>query len=171
MKTLTLEDLKNLVQPRVQIETLECHFAPCGIPKGAITEISGIGKTDLVLKFLSEHPELKVAWVEKSFSAYPFRFLQRQVSLNRVLFVEAGEHIDWVTLQVLRAQYFAVVVIYSEYFDTKSLRRIQIATEKAGIATIWLSRSTDEHWQVSLKIKVRRKHSELDVTILKKRFS
>jgi hypothetical protein len=170
MKALNLEELKALVQRRTAKEVFACTSLPCGIPKGAITEISGAGKTEFALKLLAEHPELKVAWLEKSFSAYPFAFLQRKVALNRVLFVEAGEQVNWVTLQVLRAQLFSVVVVYSDSFDLKTLRRIQIASEKAQVSTIWLSNHPQNAWPISLQVKVQRESEGISSTIIKQRF-
>jgi hypothetical protein len=166
----TLDELRALVHAKIQKESLSSSYLTSGIPKGAITEISGAGKTEFVLKFLAEHPELKVAWVEKSFSAYPVGFLQRNVSLGRMFFVEAAQNTNWVALQVLRAQIFSVVVIYSDEIDIKALRRIQIASEKCQATTIWLSTKPSASWPVSLQLKVQRFEDGLHTDILKQRF-
>ncbi len=166
----TLDELRALVQTKIRKESLSSSYLQSGIPMGAITEISGAGKTEFTLKFLAEHPELKVAWVEKSFSAYPIGFLQRHVSLSQMFFVESAEQTNWVLLQVLRAQIFSVVVVYSDDIDLKTLRRIQIASEKAQTATIWLSMKQSSSWPVCLQVNVHRADEQLHAIVSKQRF-
>src|SRR5689334_18183764 len=63
-----------------------------GLPKGAVVEVSGSaggGKTEVVLRFLSENPETRVAWIEDELTIYPCAFPQNRVGLERVLFVES----------------------------------------------------------------------------------
>src|ERR1700737_2534231 len=84
-----------------------------GIPKGALTEISGPGKTEFLVRFLSEHPSLKVAWVEDQISVYPYAIFQRKAYLQRILFAEAGSNSLWALMQILRSQVFGVIVFSS----------------------------------------------------------
>lgn len=172
MKALKFLELKELLQQRVQLQTLACSLVESGIPLGAITEISGPGKTQLVLRFLAEHPQLTVAWLEESFSICPFSFLQNQVSLSRVLFVDAGESLEWAALQALRSQCFAVLVMYTQELDLQSARRIQLAAEKANAAVIWLSSRPQELWTSKLEITTRREYLDgnLQVHIRRKKF-
>lgn len=168
----SFDELKALLQPRVQRERWSCSFLPSGLPKGAITEISGSGKTELTLRFLAENPELKVAWVEGTFCVYPFAFLQRQVSLDRVLFVEGGKETSWCVLQLLKSQTFAVVVVYVEKCELANLRRWQLTAEKSQAAVIWLSPRPQRLWPVSLQISTHRQsgqEEELQVSILRQR--
>ncbi|MGZ3699773.1 MAG: hypothetical protein ACXWP5_16765 [Bdellovibrionota bacterium] len=95
-----------------------------GIPEGAITEISGPpggGKTEVLLKFLSENPDTRVAWIEERFTAYPCAFVQSGVRLERVLFVEASPSEGmWAVLQCLRSQAFEIVVYFGAATMTRS---------------------------------------------------
>jgi hypothetical protein len=68
VKTLNLAELRALLSFQSQREFLPLvFFQGAGIPKGAITEISGFGKTEFVVQILSEHPVVRVAWIEKFF--------------------------------------------------------------------------------------------------------
>jgi hypothetical protein len=169
MKALSLEDLKALVQVRTPRESLPFSMLPGGIPKGAITEISGPGKTEAVLRFLGEHEGLKVAWVEDQFSVFPLGFIQNRIALKRVLFMEAGAQIHWVALQALKAQIFPVVVVYTDQSDVKSLRRLQLAAEKSQATTILLSPTAGSYWPVSLQLQVQRSGEDIEIQILKRR--
>src|SRR5690606_14451470 len=119
----SLEKLKELFQRQTRREVLSCSLLPSGLPKGAITEVSGFGKTELVTRFLAEHEEIRVAWIEETFSVFPFAFQQRRVDLKRVLFVEAGEDLTWAALQILKSQIFGIVVLYAETLSLTHLRR------------------------------------------------
>lgn len=168
----SLAALKNLIGPLVQKETLGFSLLPDGCPKGAITEVVGSGKTEFVLALLAEHPQLKVAWVEENLSIYPVAFLQRNVSLNRVLFVESGRETCWCALQALKAQIFQVVVLYAENLKLAELRKIQLAAEKSQALVFWLTARPQSLWPVSLQVEVRRvaRESALEGRILRRRY-
>lgn len=154
-KALSLEELKRLLQVKEK-ENLSCSLLESGIPKGVITEITGTGKTEFVLAFLREHPTLRVAWIEENFSVYPFGFMQRNVSLDRILFVESGTSDTlWSVLQVLKSQIFSVVVVYAENLDLMALRKIQLASEKSGSATLWLTAKSRALWPVRRHVRIR----------------
>lgn len=73
MKALSLVELRSLLSFTSHREFLPLiAFQAAGIPKGAITEISGVGKTEFVTQILGEHSDLRVAWVEKDLSISPF---------------------------------------------------------------------------------------------------
>jgi hypothetical protein len=167
---VSLEELRALVQTKTQKEYISCSLLSSGIPVGAITEISGHGKTEFVLKILSENKEKKVAWVEENFSVFPFGFMQRRIDLNRVLFVEAAKDLDWVCVQILRAQIFGIVVIYTEDIELNQLRRIQLASEKSGVATLWLTHMARALWPVSLQIQVSKSDQQLGAHVLRQRY-
>jgi hypothetical protein len=155
MSALSLQELKRLVQVKTQKEFFKfSYLEDNGIPKGAVTCISGTGKTKLALRFLAENPSLDVAWVEERFSVYPTAILQRSVNLNRILFIEAGKETSWAVLQALKAQVFPVVILYAEDSDHKTLRRFQLLAEKAQTAVIWLTSTPKPYWAISLKINL-----------------
>ena len=164
-----LAQLKQLVDTRTEKSTVAFSLLPSGLPQGAITEISGHGKTEFVLQFLREQPDLGVAWIEKNFSAYPFGFLQQQINLDRVLFMEGQREIDWCIYQALRAQVFQVVVVYCDQLDLKSLRRIQLQSEKSLACTLWLTDEPKQAWPVHLRIRIERSPDGPQPTILKQR--
>lgn len=169
MKNTVLDQLKSLISKKTDREVLPFRLLDCGIPKGAITEISGHGKTQFVLSFLTEHKDLKVAWIEKNFSVNPFGFLQNQVELNRIVFIEANEDLEWSIYQTLRTQSLEVVVIYAEDIPLRTLRRIQLQSEKAQAVTFWLTNKPKDAWPVSLRLNVSRQDQEIKADVLKQR--
>ena len=169
MKSAVLEQLKSLVARKQQREHLPFSLMESGIPRGAITEISGQGKTEFVLTFLREHPTLITAWVEKKFSAYPFAFSQQGIDLRRVLFIEGEKNLDWCVYQALRTSRVQAVVVYAESIELKSLRRIQLQAEKSQAVAFWLTDGPKEAWPVALRLHVERENQVLKPQILKQR--
>lgn len=169
MKAYSFEELKSLMRV-TEKESVTCPGLESGLPKGAITEISGVGKTEFVSQFLAQHKDLKVAWIEESFSVFPVGFLQRGLNLENVLFIEAGESLVWSTLQVLKAQIFPVVVIYAEEMNLKNLRRVQVMSERAGSVVIWLTTKVQGHWPIHLRLQTERTPEGIEAHILKQRF-
>ncbi len=168
MRTATLESLRALVHSKTQRSSLPFSYLPTGIPKGAIAEISGHGKSEFVLKFIAEN-KLKVAWIESDFSIFPFAFLQRNVALDKVLFVESANQTYWGVLQVLKAQIFPVVVVVGD-MDLRQLRCVQLASEKADACVLWLTEQTHSYWPVSLKVRVQRHPHGIEGQVLRQRF-
>ncbi len=152
-------------------ESFHWSLVPSGLPRGAITEIAGSGKTELVMQFLAENPHVKAAWIEPVLSLYPCAVLQRQVALDRMLFNEAGKEVPWVTLQLLRSQLFHIVVLDAACSDFRALRRFQLATEKANCGLILLSNRLQRAWPISMQIRVQREdfQGHLAVTVVKQR--
>lgn len=169
MEPSIIEKLRQLVAPPVARETFTFGLLPEGIPIGAITEISGRGKTEFVVRFLAEHPEFTVAWLEKSFSAYPFAFLQQNIDLKKILFLEGSREIEWCIYQSLRSQSFDVVVSYCEEMSLRSLRRIQLQAEKSHSAFLWLTDGPKNSWPVYQRVAVCRENGKLVPVVLKMR--
>lgn len=178
-----IEELKSLIKahtPAMQHESLPVSVFPQGIPQAGVTEISGelgMGKTEAVLQLLVENPLKKVAWIEDQMTVYPPAFAQRGIQLSRLLFVEGGMDVLWTTLQVLKSGLFEVVVISVQglNFNETDLRRLQLASEKAGSAVILLTeRPSPQHlsWPFSLQLEVKRNlenKSSFDFNILRSR--
>ena len=145
-------------------ESYAFSLHPEGIPRGAITEISGAdgsGKTEVVLRFLAEHPGMRVAWIETELTAYPCTFMQMNVDLVRVLFVEAGEQAVWAAMQTLRSGLFGAVILSSHAScNEMDLRRLQLASEKSELATLLLcpTPTTHNHWPIQMQLHVSRPH-------------
>ncbi len=120
-----------------------CPGLPGGrLPRGALTELSGplgCGKTEWLLReVLAQHPTLRIAWIERQSNRYPLCFPQHQVSLERVLFIEAGDQGLWSAQQVLRSGIFGFIVLEDVPTDAVSLKKLQLAAEKAESAVILL---------------------------------
>jgi hypothetical protein len=155
-------------------EILPFSLLEGGIPLGALTEISGRaggGKTEVVFKFLAENPQVKVAWIEESFTLYPCRMAQQKVALERVLFVETSEEYLWVAQQVLRSQIFSVVVLVAPVPHETILRRLQIAAERAKSTLIFLTEypTMQGTWPIAVQLQAMREgpRSELFLKVLK----
>ena len=170
-EALNLEQLKALLHKPTQRDYLPCPLVLNGIPRGAISEISGNGKTQFVANLLIENPELKVAWIEDQFSVNPFGLQQRKVKPHRIIYVEAGHQTEWAAIQALRAQVFHIVVLYAEFQNIRTLRRIQLASEKANAATLWLTPQPQVFWTSTVQLKVSKgnKKNELDILTLKRK--
>lgn len=162
-----------------------------GIPKGALTEISGPGKTEFLVRFLSEHPSLKVAWIEDQISIYPYAIFQRKAQLQRVLFAEAGSNSLWALMQILRSQIFGVIVFSSTttippsksgvgggigreslraLFEERTLRAMQLSAEKSQAAVVFLRDEPGDSWPISLQVRVRQGDTRRAVEVLRRRF-
>ncbi|MEO5969500.1 MAG: hypothetical protein ABIQ95_06200 [Bdellovibrionia bacterium] len=142
-------------------EVLPFSLLEKGIPRGALTEISGRaggGKTEAVLRLLAENPEVKVAWIEENFTLYPCRMAQQKVALDRVLFIETSAEYLWVTQQVLRSQIFSVVVLTAPVPNEIILRRLQIAAERAKSTLIFLTEypTLQGTWPITVQLQVMR---------------
>lgn len=131
---------------------------PEGVPRGALTEVSGplgCGRTEWVLRFLAENPEERVAWVEENLSIYPWRFLQK--GLDRVCFVETGEErFCWSMLEILRSQVFSVVVTTIQSLGERELKRLQMAAEKGGVCVLLVTEGLNisKSWPVDTRVRV-----------------
>jgi len=150
-----------------QREAFLCSAVTQGVPRGAITAIAGVGKTELAVRLIAENPTFRVAWIEEHLSIFPLALLQRGVGLSRVLFIDAGPDLAWSALQVLKAQIFPVVVIYAADLDLNTLRRVQLAAETANSACIWLADEPKNLWPISLQLQSIRVDGELAITTLK----
>lgn len=127
---------------------------PEGLPRGGLVEIAGPGKTECVVRFLAENPELSAAWVEKTLSIYPPAIAQRRRGLERIFFVEAGAETAWAASTVLRSRLFPIVVYHAPYGCERELRRFQLLAEKAE-ATVLLLAGREPHaaWPIALSLE------------------
>ncbi|MBC7692928.1 MAG: hypothetical protein H7222_14290 [Methylotenera sp.] len=133
-----------------------------GIPRGAITEISGrhgTGKTQLVLNFLTENPTTRAAWIEEDLTIYPRAIWQKKIDLNRILFVEARENFAWALQQVLKSGIFEILIL-SGRLNELQLRRLQLDAKKSRTSCILLRESPtlQGRWPIALQLgfKTRR---------------
>lgn len=138
-----------------------------GLPKGGVVEVSGEaggGKTEVVLRFLSENPETRVAWIEDELTIYPCAFPQNRVGLERVLFVESKEaEMLWTAHQILRSQVFGVLVLrVAKSLDEMALRRLQLSAEKTQTTIVLLVEDAAKRgtWPIAVQLRAKRSLEE-----------
>lgn len=124
-----------------------------GLPRGALVEISGRGKTEAAVRFLAEN-SLPVAWIEERFSLFPTALLQREVDPARILFLECGKDSAWAAAQVLRSQLFPILVYSAPYGDERELRRFQLLSETTKATMLLLRPKPSRAWPIALHLKV-----------------
>lgn len=166
-----IAELRGMIAPKRKEVLPFTKFSP-GIPRGAISEISGphgCGKTELVLKLIAENLRLHVAWIEDKFTAYPRAFPQYGVHLNRVLFAEAEDQAIWTAHQMLRSGIFGIVVLSTGQLEGSErvrstqerqleLRRLQLAAEQSNSSLILLSETPtiEGAWPINLQLTINR---------------
>lgn len=126
-------------------------YAP-GILKGGLSHLDGPARTEAVLTLLTEHKGLEAAWVEARLTAYPPGFVQRGVDLTCLLFIEAQEHFPWALMELVRSQVFGVVAVASPLPDAMSLRRLQLAAERAACAVLLAAPLPEAAWPVRTRL-------------------
>lgn len=156
----SLETLRSQLQSQLYPQAF-CSFSRVsqGLPKGGLTEIRGPHRLDWTLSFLAEHPELLTAWVEEKFEVYPPALLQRGVSLERLLFLEAQKEVLSMGLDLLKSQVFPVVVLRFSFLSEKSLRKLQLASQKSENITLLLPEAPLVSWPFRLRINTTPTHS------------
>ncbi|HXN06326.1 MAG TPA: hypothetical protein VN944_04575 [Nitrospiria bacterium] len=147
-----------------------CSGVAPGLPKGAITQVFGPGKTEFAVRFLREHPDLKVAWIEPTLSIYPSGILQRKVAMNRILFIESGKEFPWAVWQAVKSSLFEGVILTAAVDDLRLLRRFQLAVEKGGTSLILLSEYPSNSWPVALQLKSSRNQGgRINIDVIRKK--
>jgi hypothetical protein len=162
-----LKALKELVQNRsFERATLPASFWAPGIPRGALTAISGrhgLGKSGLVARLLAENPTARAAWIEESFTLHPCALVPAGVALDRVLFIEAGSELLWTARQVLETGLFDIVLLLagsSRLIPDPELRRLQLVAEKSSSCVLLLSEETRRSWPITLQLSPPKTHDE-----------
>jgi hypothetical protein len=153
-----LQDLRariGALESRFRKETLPYSRLAEGIPRSALVEISGSGKTEALVQFLAEHPQIPVAWIEARFSLFPTALQQRQAKLENLLFIEGKAECAWAATTVLRSQLFPLVAYHAPYGDEKELRRFQLLAERSRATMFLLAESPAENaWPIALSLAV-----------------
>ena len=129
-------------------------YLPEGMPRGALVEITGSGKTEAVARLLAENP-LPSAWVEADFSVFPSALLQRQVKLEQVFFIAAGKEAAWAVAAALRSRLFPLLVYRAPYGEERELRRFQLLAERSHATMILLGDHPTLSWPISLSLEMR----------------
>jgi hypothetical protein len=164
MQTSTLEELRYLLSAKQGFHNREYLHTPLvetGIPRGAITQICGYGKTEAAVQIIRDNPEFKTAWIESEFELNPLGVAQRNVDLTRILFAEAGEHMIWTCHQILKSHLFPIVVLKEAPMDDFLLRKLQLAAERSQTALVILTEQFSSSWPVSLMLKASLPHATI----------
>ena len=171
----SLDELRQLIGSSESYEKAKSSFSlfSDGFPLGAVIEISGTGKTELVAQFLKEHPDFKIAWVEENISINPYALRQKGVKLNNLLFIEAKKELSWCLTQALNSNCFQAVITGDTKFSEKDLRRFQLLSEKCKSHFFLLSEKPHNSWVPHLQIEVSKsmakQKSDLNIHVLRKR--
>ena len=171
MSSAVLEQLKSQLRALGGFHERQYHHSgdenasDISIPVGAVTQVTGPGKTECVVKFLAkltaDQPKLRLAWVENEISIYPCALAQRNLSLQNILFTEAKADYVWTTLQILGSGLFNVVILSLPFQqprtlkDLKVLRRLQLASEKSKASLIFLLDEPIQAWPISLHLEAQ----------------
>lgn len=155
-----LEELRarlGVFDTHLQRASLPFSRLASGLPRGALVELTGAGKTSVAAQFLAENPGLRAAWVESRFSLLPSAFPQRSVQLEKIFFVEGGTHSAWAAATILRAQLFPVLVYHAPYGEERELRRFQLLAERSNTTMLLLGQKPLEQraWPIRLSLEAR----------------
>jgi hypothetical protein len=164
---LQLKEMIALKEGRLHRERLPSSTLSCGLPKAAITEITGTAKIEWVIQFLKENPTLKVFWVETKFSLYPPALYLRGLNTNRFVFAECGAELFLSLRKALRCQVFECVISPSVFSELKKLKALQLLTEKANCSLILLAERASCAWPIQVQFDVHRDQIGLQVFIKK----
>ncbi len=165
---MTIEQLKYLVSSQHTLHTREClhtSLLESGVPRGAITQICGFGKTEAAVQLIKDNAEFKAAWIESEFELNPLGVAQRDVDLTRILFAEAGEHMVWTCHQILKSNLYPIVILKSAPLDDFLLRKLQLAAEKSQTALVILTEDFSASWPISLMLKAHRNLVTENITL------
>jgi len=161
--------MKNTLSPSSSL-TYPFSWLAGGLPKVGLIGIHGSlgsGKTQAVIQFLNENPDLKVAWIESSFTLYPNALSLYGMSLNQALFLHCGSlssSVFWSATQVLMSQLFQIAILYHPLFAEIELRRLQILARQTQTLILILqdsdSKRSQVHWPFLLELETRRNHPD-----------
>ncbi len=151
-------------------ERTSFSFYEDGFAVGSLIEIVGPTKTTALALFLSEHPEMRVAWVTSKLTVHPFALSQKGANLQNILFVEAGNQVNWCLIQVLESGCFQVIVADIgvagpslktghadvSVFSERELRRYQLLSESYHTHFFLLSRQAHKSWVPHLQLEAQK---------------
>lgn len=109
------------------------------VPQGSVVEVFGNARFEFAIQFVSEQPDLNVAWVEPECTLFPPAVAQRGVDITRWLLVEAGEQALWAVEELLHSHFFSVILAPDLRLSLPLWRRLQLECERAGSTLFILS--------------------------------
>lgn len=179
LKVISTSEKPSLSDLRSMIASASAHKVkdffsfnkiPKGFPKGSLIALSGQGKTQLMAEFLGENADLKVAWIESTWTLNASSLARYGIQFQNVLCVEAQNDSFWATLQILQSGLFDCVLCQQKnIFSEKQLRQLQLACESTGSSCFFLLQQKTSHWSLGYEIEVYRFKDQLDLDLRKSR--
>lgn len=144
-----------------------------GIPKGAIIELLGSAKVEWLIAFLKSNPEFKIFWAEREQSVLPTALYQRGLNLENITFGLFGEDMMQPLRRIIQSQSFEIVIAPQIFDEIKTLKALQLFTEKANTSLFLLSNKTaSTAWPISLQLEVHTSEkNHLHVDVIKQKHS
>ena len=129
------------------------HY-PSGIPAGSLVELSGSAKLEWLVHFFKENPTLKIFWIEDKMTLLPTAIEQREVSLERFVFVESDKDFLKPLRQALKSKAFACVVAPRFTQDEKTLKVLQLLAEESLATVFLLTKKPIIAWPLSIQLSI-----------------
>ena len=143
-----------------------------GVPKGCVVELLGAKKYEWFISFLKTNPELSCFWCEREQQVLPTALVQRGVNLENMHFAILGEN-DFLSLRkIIQSQVFQAVITTQNFKDLKSLRALQLLTEKSN-TTLFLAnhREPSEAWPIALQMEIKSgSGSDFTIDVLRRKY-
>lgn len=170
MNTAELKALVGKVSGYAQGESLRFSCCPEPLPKGGLIELTGFGKSELMVKILAEQNQPAI-WLSEIFNLNPFALWQRQVALKNIFFIEAKESLFWACSQVVQSRLYSSIIVDHPQWNLTQFRKLQLLAKKSDLLVFFLSKTPLNAWPIRLSLKVERGFwsQELQIHTLKRR--
>lgn len=151
--------MKSLFQNISTRHEPELYLAPRqfeGIPIGSVVGISGDGKREWILEFIKMNESCDAAWLEDVMEVLPTAIRSRNMSLERISFLESDEDWNRALSHVLRSDHFDLIVLplswVNDLKDRKAWPRFLSWVKGAGVTVFLLSDYPERGASVPLQI-------------------
>ncbi len=125
-----------------------------GIPRGCLVEISGADASAQAARFLAEHRQLPVAWIEEDMKTLPEQAVRAaNPNLQKILFLDGGKDSSWAAAAMLKSGHFPIIVYRAPYGDIKELRRFRFFARKHNATMILLREEPCFSWPIGLQLR------------------
>jgi hypothetical protein len=157
-KAQLLKDLRESVGS-LALEDREFWPAPdfgAGVAKGIVVELLGHARTEWLLSFFAQHPELFIFWCESKAQINPTAIFQRGIALERIKFVNCEpEDLQQSLRLALESKFYPFVVATNSFEDVKIFQRFHFLSEKSK-STLFLlgDQKFSQAWPISLQLEI-----------------
>ena len=152
---------------------LPCQQPSSGVPRGVICEITGTARTEWIISFLLQNPELTTFWAEEKLTLLPTAFRQRGVDLSRLLIAETGDKLFQSLRKALRSKLFECVVLPGAIHEVKVLKALQLFARESNACVFFLSKTPKNAWAIPFQVTADWEDgsTEFRVEVLKSKLS